>query len=88
MGRFIIRSIKETWFQLLVAVGLLLVFNFVFSQILYDFFTSASGYGTICSSQFLCLLLLTDQNFKGGAGAMGNVSSDYVNMVFNMQVLT
>lgn len=87
MGRFIIRSIKETWPQLLVAVGLLIVFNIIFVQIFYEFYTGATGYGTMCKSQWTCMKLLVDQNLKGGAGALGNVDSDYVNMVLNTQVI-
>jgi len=87
MGKFIIRSIKETWFQLGVAVCLLIIFNFVFVQLIYDFFTSASGYGPICKSQYTCLLLFTDQNLKGGAGVIGNVTSNYQNLVMDLQLL-
>lgn len=87
MGRFIIKSIKETWSQLLVAVGLLIIFNVIFVQIFYGFYTSATGYGTMCESQQTCFKLLIDQNLKGGAGALGNVDSDYTRMVLNSQVL-
>lgn len=31
--------------------------------------------------------LLVDQNLKGGGGVLGNVDSDYVNMVLNTQVI-
>jgi hypothetical protein len=48
MGRFIIKSIKQTWFQLLATCGLLIVFNIVFVQIIYNFFTTAPTYGPIC----------------------------------------
>jgi len=66
MGRFIIKSIKETWFQLFATCGLLIVFNIVFVQIIYDFFTSAYVYGVICQSAFTCMLLVTDQTLKAG----------------------
>ena len=87
MGRFIIRSIKETWSQLLVAIGLLVVFNVFFVQVFYGFYTSATGYGTMCSSQYTCMLLLMDQNLKGGGGVLGNVDSDFTYMVLNTQVI-
>jgi len=77
MGRFIIKSIKETYFQLFVTVGLLFVFNFVYSQLVYDFFTDATTYGPICTKLITCFLLFNDQNLKGGAGVMGNVTSNY-----------
>ena len=41
---------KETWVQLFVAIGMLIVFNILVVQIIYDFFTSAPGYGTMCKS--------------------------------------
>ncbi len=33
-------------------------------------------------------MLLTDQNLKGGAGAIGNVSQDYTNMTLSVRVLS
>lgn len=33
------------------------------------------------------MLLLVDQNLKGGGGVLGNVDSDYTYMVLNSQVL-
>ena len=33
------------------------------------------------------MLLLMDQNLKGGGGVLGNVDSDYTYMVLNTQVI-
>lgn len=33
------------------------------------------------------MLLLMDQNLKGGAGVLGNVDSDFTYMVLNTQVI-
>jgi hypothetical protein len=70
-----------------VAIGLLVVFNIFFVQIFYEFYSGATGYGTMCSSQYTCMLLLMDQNLKGGAGMLGNVDSDYTYMALNTQVI-
>jgi len=78
---------KETWAQLFVAIGLLIVFNIFAVQIIYDFFTTAKGYGTMCQSQYTCMLLLTDQILKGGAGGIGNVPFDTEMDVITMQLL-
>jgi hypothetical protein len=87
MGRFIIKSIKETWFQLFATCGLLIVFNIVFVQIIYDFFTSATTYGVICESQFTCMLLVTDQTLKAGQGFLGSIQHNYINNVLNAQII-
>ena len=87
MGRFIIRSMKETWSQLFVAIGLLIVFNIFAVQIIYDFFTNALGYGQMCESQYTCMLLLTDQILKGGSAAVGNVDFVKIRSVVTVQLL-
>lgn len=70
----------------MVTVALLIVFNIICTQLTYEFFTAAPGYGLICKTEFTCLLLYTDQNLKGGQGMIGNVQMDYTNMTFNGQV--
>jgi hypothetical protein len=87
LGRFIIRSLKETWSQLLVTVGLLVVFNVLYVQLAYEFFTTAPVYGPICKNESTCMYMFNDQNLKAGQGLFGVVSSDYTNMVLNLQVL-
>jgi hypothetical protein len=66
MGQFIVRSLSETWSQLLVTVGLLVVFNVIYAQLAYEFFTGALVYGPICTTEFTCVLLFNDQNLKAG----------------------
>lgn len=71
MGRFIIRSLRETWSQLFVTVGLLVVFNILYVQLAYEFFNTAPVYGPICKTAFTCMLLFNDQNLKAGQGLFG-----------------
>ena len=78
---------KETWSQLFVAIGLLIVFNIFALHIIYNFFTEAMGYGDMCKSQYTCMLLLTDQILKGGSAAIGNVDSDKIKNVITIQLL-
>lgn len=87
MGRFIIRSLRETWSQLFVTVGLLVVFNILYVQLAYEFFNNALVYGPICKTAYTCMLLFNDQNLKAGQGLFGVAQSDYKNMVLSMQVL-
>lgn len=78
---------KETWIQLFVAIGLLIVFNIFAVQIIYDFFTPALGYGDMCQDQYTCMLLLTDQILKGGSAAIGNVEFVKQRNVVTIQLL-
>lgn len=63
------------------------MFNIVFVQIIYDFFTTATTYGPICTNLFTCMLLVTDGTLKGGQGFLGVVSSYYVNSVLTGQLI-
>jgi hypothetical protein len=87
LGRFIIRSLKETWQQLFVTVALLMVFNIIYAQLAYEFFTSAMTYGPLCKTQASCLLMYSDQNLKAGQGVFGVAEANWIDMSLNMQVL-
>lgn len=91
LGQTIVKAIEETWFNLMVATALLIVFNYLYSIYIYVVWTeSANSYGIICQNLFRCLMLLVDQSLKGDSGFLGVVAqqSDYINMVLNMQVLS
>jgi hypothetical protein len=88
LGRQIIRSIRETWFSLLIATGLLIVFNYVYAIYIFIAYTDDIGYGEICTSLYRCLLLLLDQSLKSGSGFLGTVSTDYTYMTLNMKFLS
>lgn len=66
LGRQIFRSIRETWFNLFVAIGLLVVFNYFSSTFFYTLFSDAPDYGPICTNLYRCFLLLVDQSLKSG----------------------
>jgi hypothetical protein len=82
LGKQIVQAIVETWFSLLIAAGLLIVFNYIYSIYIYSAsFTDDSGYGTTCTNLFKCLLMLVDQSLKSGSGFLGTaVGADaYIN---------
>lgn len=72
----------------MVATGLLIVFNYIYSIYIYTAFTSATGYGPTCTNLFVCLLMLLDQSLKAGSGFLANNTSNYVDMTLNAQVLS
>jgi hypothetical protein len=70
LGRQINRSVKETWFQLLAAIILLIVINFIYA--LWIFIQWTSFYKPTCENLFQCLLLLLDQSLKSDSGFLGS----------------
>jgi hypothetical protein len=70
-----------------VTVGLLVVFNVLYVQLAYGFFTNALVYGPICTYEKRCMYMFNDQNLKAGQGVFGVVQSDWTNMVLNFQVV-
>lgn len=88
MGRFIITSIKETWFQFMAVAGLLLISNFAYASYIYDFQTSDVGYGDICKDIYRCVLFMNDQSFKNGSGLFGSaITVDYNYMYISIKLL-
>lgn len=88
LGKTIVRAIEETWFGLVVAAGLLIVFNYIFSILIYcASFTDDVGYGTTCTTLFTCLLMLVDQSLKAGSGFLSTNTTNYVNMTLNFKVI-
>jgi hypothetical protein len=74
---------------LFVAAALLIVFNFVFSLLIYcASFTDDSGYGTTCSTLYTCLLMLVDQSLKAGGGFLSTASNpDWTYMTLNFKII-
>jgi hypothetical protein len=88
LGKTIVRAIEETWFSLFVAAGLLIVFNYIFSILIYcATFTDDVGYGTTCKTLFTCLLMLVDQSLKAGSGFLATNQSDFTYMTLNFKVI-
>lgn len=91
LGKQIVQAIVETWFSLIIATGLLIVFNYIYSIYIYSAsFTDDTGYGTTCTNLFRCLLMLVDQSLKSGSGFLGTAvdNNNYNNMVANMKFLS
>lgn len=85
LGRQILRSVQETWFQLLMATLLLLMFNYLFALFLYVQF--APYFSPACENLFQCLLLLVDQSLKSGSGFYGTTPSavtDFIGLKFDL----
>ncbi len=88
LGKTIVRAIEETWFSLFVAAALLIVFNYIFSILIYcASFTDDIGYGTTCKTLFTCLLMLVDQSLKAGSGFLATNTSDFTYMTLNFKVI-
>lgn len=82
------RAIEETWFSLFVAAALLIVFNYIFSILIYcASFTDDVGYGTTCKTLFTCLLMLVDQSLKAGSGFLATNPPDFTYMTLNFKVI-
>ncbi len=60
---------RETWFQLLVAVALLIIINLLYSMLIYVVYYNP--YSPTCESLFQCLLFLVDSSLKSGSGFLG-----------------
>lgn len=86
LGRQLIRSVMESWFQLLGAIVLLLVINYLYSMYVYVQF--ASEYAPACEAVYSCLLLLVDQSLKSGSGFLGSTPIDYVDSQFNLKFIS
>ncbi len=88
IGRQIVRAIEETWFNLLIAVALLIVFNYIYSIFIYSAtFTDDIGYGTTCMTLSTCLKMLVDQSLKGGSGFFSYVDANYNNIGFSFKIV-
>ncbi len=69
IGKQIIRSIRETWTQLLVAVCLLIIINLLYSMFIYVVYYDP--YKPTCKSFYQCMLFLIDSSLKAGQGFLG-----------------
>jgi hypothetical protein len=91
LGKQIVQAIVETWFSLIIATGLLIVFNYIYSIYIYSAsYTDDTGYGNTCTTLFKCLLMLVDQSLKSGSGFLGTAlgSDAYIDMVVNVKVVS
>ena len=75
VGRQIIRSVRETWSQMLVAIGLLIIINYLYTVYVYIQF--APFYSPACEYIYQCLLLLLDQSLKSDSGFLGSTPIEY-----------
>lgn len=82
LGRQLFRSVKESWFQLMMATVLLFLFNYLFA--LYIYIEFAERYAPTCQSLFHCFLLLVDQSLKNGSGFFAGTPYDDVGLTFNL----
>lgn len=82
LGRQLLRSVKETWFQLLMTTILLILFNYLFAFFIYIQF--ADDYGPACENLYVCLILLVDQSLKSGSGFYGVVDANFIGETFNL----
>ena len=83
MGRLVINAILMTKTELITVSLVLIVFNFMFSLIVYVSLTTGTSYGTICSSVQRCMKMLMDFLIKGGF--LFYLASNYDNMTLNLQ---
>lgn len=91
LGKQIVQAIQQTWFSLLIATSLLVVFNYIYSIYIYSAsYTDDTGYGTTCTNLFRCVLMLLDQSLKSGSGFLGTAvdNNNFNNMVFDLKFIS
>jgi hypothetical protein len=83
IGKILIKMVRALYLELLVVIGVLVVFNYCYAIFIYVNLTEGTSYGVECINMFVCMKLLMDQLIKGGFVTL--LPNNYINNTITLQ---